>query len=175
MLSAPVVVTPPAALPVTTEQARLFLRVDDEALDQEIALIVAAAIDDIEMVTGTRLIEQVVRIRADGFTDLEHLQVGPVSAIAALSYRDTAGVERAIAIDALELTGEDLERGIAPVVGWPTGTVSHIAVELVVGYGATAIDVPAGLRHALLALIRGKFEDRPVDIEPLIVNRRIYG
>jgi uncharacterized phiE125 gp8 family phage protein len=175
MLSAPVIVTPPAVQAMTVAEARLFLRVDGAALDTELALIVAAAIDDVEATTGTRLIEQTVRIRADKFEDLDHLQIGPVSAIAAMSYRDANGVRRDINPDELELTGADLERGIAPIGAWPGGDVSRISADLVVGYGETAAEVPAQLRWAVLALIRGKFEDRAVDIEPLIVNRRIFG
>jgi uncharacterized phiE125 gp8 family phage protein len=175
MLSAPVIVTPPAELAMTGAEARLFLRVDGNALDAEIDLIVGAAIEDIEATTGTRLIQQTVQVRADTFADLEHLHIGPVSAIAAMSYRDAAGVKQDIDPDALELTGADLDRGIEPIGAWPSGKASKISVDLVVGYGETGADVPTQLRWAILALIRGKFEDRFVDIEPLIVNRRING
>jgi uncharacterized phiE125 gp8 family phage protein len=176
MLSAPTIVTPPAAEPLEIEDAFLFLRLDDAgSLDPEIALIVASAVADIEATTSTRLIEQTVRLHADSFNDLDHLQIGPVQRVEALTYVDELGETVVLPPGAFELTGADLERGIAPIGAWPTGAARKITVDLVVGYAQSSEDVPAQLRWALLALIRGKFEGKPVDIEPLVVNRRIYG
>jgi hypothetical protein len=80
-----------------------------------------------------------------------------------------------VVIDAARyrLTGIGLARGIVPADGESiSGT--NVVVTAIAGYADAPADVPANLRWAVLALLRGKFEDRPVDIDPLIVNDRIW-
>ncbi|MBB4152907.1 putative phiE125 gp8 family phage protein [Sphingomonas jinjuensis] len=172
MLTAATTIVPPAAEPITAERLRNFLRLDTNALDYELELIAAASREDVEATTGLRLITQTVRIQADDFTDLERLDVAPVQSIAALTFRNASGVDQDIA-SLVELTGAGLSRGIATrSAGWPP-SASRIAVNLVVGFGASAADVPANLRHAIFAIARGRFENKPADIEPLVVNYRL--
>jgi len=175
MLSAPVTVTSPVKEPVTLDQVKTFLRVDGSALDGELELLIAAAREDLELATGQRLIDQVVLVVADHLADLGHLTVGPVQAINALRYRPADSDEIAIGDDGFELVGAGLEQAIVPTRLWPrSATGCRLSVRLAVGYGPTAADVPASLRLILLQLIRGRFEEKPVDLGQLIVNQRIF-
>lgn len=176
MLSPAVTISDPAHEPIELEAAKRFLRIDGNAQDEDVLLLVSAARRDLEQTTGQRLIEQTVRFHADRFSDLDRLSVGPVLSIVEISYG--AGAEKtSLDLASVTLTGLGLERGIRPVPGyaWPARVRGPIVVDLKVGYGPTEASVPDNLRHAIFALIRGKFDDRVVDIAPLIVNDRIYG
>lgn len=177
MLSAPVLITPPAIAPLTLDEVKDFLRRDDTSLDGPLQIMIDASIGELETTTSLRLIEQTVDVRADAFADLAALNVGPISAVTELRYRDPSGVEQMVDPASYYLAGTELERGIERVPGFtlPRSQARRgaITARLAVGYG-TDLDVPQQLRWALFALIRGKFEDRTVDIEPLIVNHRIY-
>lgn len=167
-----------ATTAVSLETVKQFLKVDGEDQDAEIELTIAAAQADLEATTGLKLIDQSFLVTVDSFSELDHLQVGPVTAIEEIAYDDAAGTEQLLAANVYELFGSGLDRGVRPAFGqsWPTVRPARAAVraKLRVGYGPDVRSVPTNLRHALLALIRGKLEDRSVDIEPLIVNTRIW-
>ncbi|KKI17494.1 head-tail connector protein [Sphingomonas sp. Ag1] len=176
MLGPLATISEPAVEPIELGSAKRFLRVDGTAQDDDIRMLIGAARRDLEQTTGQRLIEQTVRIRAFRFSDLAVLPVGPVMAIVDITYLD--GAERkSVDLETVYLTGAGLERGIDLVPGysWPAHTRGPIVVDLKVGYGPTGASVPENLRWAMFALMRGKFDDRAVDIEGLVVNDRIYG
>lgn len=175
MLSAPVTVTPPAGELIPLAEAKAFLRVDGNELDAEIGLMAAAAVEDIEELTGVRCLHQRVRVGAGSFADLAHLRVGPIRAIVSISYRDHTGLDQLLAADLYELFGAPLEQAVRTTgQPWPAAAPSSIEIVLEVGYGPAAADVPAKLRYAAFASLRGKFEDVAVDIEPLITNFRFW-
>lgn len=178
MLSAAVVTVRPVQSPLLLTDAKSFLRVDGSALDMDVELSVASAIGDLQDMTSTFLIEQTVEIQADTFDDLAHLDVGPVTAIEAIRYRDSAGDEQLLDPSTYELVGVRLDRGIYRAAGTTLPAMRRgkgaITVALKVGYGRTATDIPPPLRWALLAMARAKFEGLPVDVAPLIVNHRIW-
>jgi uncharacterized phiE125 gp8 family phage protein len=176
VLSASVTIGTIDVEPIELDAAKRFLRIDGTTQDDDVRLLISAARRDLEQTTGQRLIEQTVRFHADSFADLAHLPIGPVTAIVDISYRHGAEAT-SVDLDTVYLTGLGLERGIDVVPGHALSLRNRgpIVVDLRVGYGPAASSVPANLRHALLAMIRGKFDDRAVEIEPLIVNDRIYG
>lgn len=176
MLGPLATISEPAVEPIELVSAKRFLRVDGTAQDDDVRMLIGAARRDLEQTTGQRLIEQTVRVRALRFSDLAVLPVAPVMSIVEITYVD--GTERkSIDLETVDLTGARLERGIELVPGnnWPTHTPGPIAVDLKVGYGPTGASVPENLRWAMFALMRGKFDDRAVNIESLVVNERIYG
>lgn len=180
MWSAPVVVTPAASEPISLDEAKEFLRVeaDETAFDTEIGLHIAGARGQVEAVTGTRMFEQVLELKADSFADLSHLPVGPVIDVVSVTYIDTAGAEQTIASTDYELFGAMLEQGIRPVVNgsWPTpiGRTGAVTVQLTAGYGATQAELPGQVVLAMLLQIRALFDDTSFDIAPWLVNHRIW-
>lgn len=167
MLSAPVRIGAAPAEPVTLDQVKTFLRIDGADLDGELQLIMVAAREDLENQSGLRLMNQVVRVIGETPVDLDHLTVGPVQDIVAIGAVPGAA-------DAFELTGADLARGIRPVGSWPADLKrGPLAIDLAVGYGAEPSDVPATLRLAVLLLVRQRYDDRPADLDRLLVNYRL--
>lgn len=177
MWHSPVIVTPPAAEPVTRDQAKEFLRVDgaDDSFDTEIAFQIAGARGHIESLTGTRLIQQVLELRADDFADLALFKVGPIASVDEVSYVDRAGSIQSLPADAYELFGAGLAQGVHPIAGgrWPSGARA-ITVRATVGYGEDGDAIPEAVRLALLLKVRSLFEDTTADIDYLLVNDRIW-
>ncbi|QXT34333.1 phage head-tail connector protein [Sphingomonas sanguinis] len=174
MLSAAEVLSPPLVEPIMLATVKTYLRIDGSALDDELNLMIAAAREDLELLTGLRLVNQTVRVIADEPIDLDHLTVGKVRELVAIGTVQPGGAIEPASIAAFDLTGADLARGIAPLGNWPTSFFKRpIAVDLAVGYGPDGSAVPASLRLALLALIRGRYDDQPADVERLIFNYRL--
>ena len=177
MLSAPIVITGPEGDVVELEPVKTFLRVDGDDLDEEIGAYIDATIADIERMTSTRLGEQVVELRADSFEDLEHLTIGPVNAVVAITYRDAAGDEVTIDQAEYELFGAGLEKGVRPKPGrrWPRGNALRasgaIGVRLNVGYGDA---IPPSISLALKMDVRGRFDGVPFDLFTATTNDRIW-
>jgi uncharacterized phiE125 gp8 family phage protein len=173
VLSAAEVLEPATAEPITRDQVKTFLRIDGDALDAELDLMLAAAVEELELLTALRLMDQVVRLRATSFADLEHLTIGPVRELVAIGAKLPGGEFVPLDLADYELTGADLHRGIAPIAGRVAFSSIPTVVDVRVGYGGTAQDVPASLRLALLTMVRGRYDDRPVDVERLIANYRL--
>lgn len=173
MLSEPEVLEPPATEPITLEQAKTFLRIDGDALDGEIELMAIAAREDVELLTGLLLIDQTVRVQAGDPWDLDHLTVGPVKDFLAIGSLQPDGTIDPLPIEAFELTGSGLDRGIRPVGNVPGLAARPIVVDLVVGFSANAAAVPASLRLLLLQMLRARYDDKAVDVERLVTNYRV--
>ena len=175
MLTAPTVITAPVGDVLQLDTIKLFLRVDGDELDAEIQGYAAGVVADIEQMTGTRLIEQVVEIRADRFGDLQHLQVGPVISVSSITYEDIEGVAQTLSTDVYELFGAALDQGIRTRVGaaWPNvrAASSVITARLRVGYAT----FPPDLTLAVLLAIRARYDGAAVDLPMLTINHRIWG
>jgi uncharacterized phiE125 gp8 family phage protein len=177
MLGAPVLVTPPVGDLIELASAMSFLRVDADELQTEVEVTLAAAIEDIQEMTGLRLLDQTVRVSADRFCDLERFRVGPIRSITSIKYLDTDRVQQTLDASVYELFGSGFEKGVRlkSEQSWPTIEAVEAAIEvtLAVGYGTSA-DVPAPLRFAVLAQLRAKFDGQEANLEALLANHRIW-
>lgn len=159
-------ITEPAQEPLTTAEAKGFLREDLDAQDSEIDGFVAAARHAVEKFTRRRLITQEVRLTLDRFG---HggcrpviLPVAPIQSVDAVQYRDSAGAWQAVAAEEYELRiscGEPWE--LWPVYGrtWPVPGpgIDRVRVDMTVGYGDAGSDVPRDMMQALQFMV-GHFE-----------------
>ncbi len=174
MLSAAETIVAPAAEPISLDQVKTYLRVDGSLFDEELFLLMVAAREDLELFTGLRFMDQVVRVHADAPIFLDHLTVGPARRLVAIGTMAADGTVVPVDPAGFRLTGRELQRGIAPVGRWPAEFHrSTIVADIAVGYGPDASKVPAALRIALLSMIRGRFDDRPIDMGTLVPGLRI--
>lgn len=160
----PLALTPPALQPVSLDEARAFLRLDQTHEDELLTTLITAARLMIEAASGRMLIEQGWRIVLDAWPrdGVIRLPLSPVASIEGARVYDGNGVAQTVAAGALHLdaTAEPPLIRLAAPVPQVGRRLAAIEIDVVAGYGAEPEDVPALLRHAVLQLAARWFEQR---------------
>lgn len=165
-----VTVTPPAALPVSTAEAKSHLRVSGSSEDTLIASMVEAATDLLERHTRRSFITQTIDLVADAPPGREVvLRRGPVASVTAVYVTPRDGDEEEFeAADYLtDLRGDGYGRIVLRSgAWWPADleVVNAFRVRYVAGYGAAGSAVPEGIRQAVLLQVAEWYENRGDDI-----------
>lgn len=151
-------ITPPAVQAVGLIAAKEALKVDGADMDTLIAAWVSGITAHAEHVTGRSFIAQTWRATLPGFSASMRLPSSPVISISSVKYIDQAGAEQTLDPAAYVVTGECM----LPAYGatWPATREQADAVKIegVFGYGATADDVPAGIKLYLIAALAQQFD-----------------
>lgn len=153
-------ITPPDALAVSLDEAKLNLRIDGNEQDSMIEAWLHGIIAHAEHVTGRSFINQTWRVTLDEFPDAIELPV-PVSSVV-VKFIDETGVEQTL--DPADYIVDSVsEPGYAvPGVGktWPTtyDRINSISVDVVAGYGATDASVPRGIKLYILARLVEQYD-----------------
>lgn len=160
----PIVLSPPAAEPVTLAQARAFLKLDDTAEDELLGSLITAARLMVEARSGRILVDQSWRLVLDRWPagGEIRLPLSPVSAVSAARVYDVQGSAQAVAEGVLALDAASDPpvlriAGEVPEIGRERGAVE---IDLVAGFGPQPDAVPALLRQAVLRLAARWFEQR---------------
>lgn len=152
-----VLVTPPAAEPVTLAEAKLHLRVDVADDDALITALISAARQHAEMITQRQLVTATWKLVMDAFPGNSQMGVpagrmfslpghaillnkSPVQSVTSIKYLDMGGVQQTMpSTDYVVDTSTEPAR-ITPVFGkiWPISLPQIGAVEITftAGYGA---------------------------------------
>jgi len=156
----------PALEPVTLDEARNFLRVDDIAEDGFITTLITAARLHIEGTTGRVLISQTWRVIADDWP-LDRtivLPVAPLISISSITVYDNDGVPNTLPLAQFqpETSTAPARIFLPPQISGASDLRKHNGIEIdyVAGFGPLASDVPQDLRHAILSLVGYWFEHR---------------
>lgn len=169
--------TPPAAHPVTLEDAKSHLRVDGGDEDAYIADLIAKATRAAEQHCDRAFVAQTWVVSLDAFPSLGKmiaLPMPPLMSVKSVTYIDTDGAEQTLA-PANYQASKRSPAVIAPAPGksWPTtqaGRLDAVGIEIEVGYGDAAA-VPAPIHHAILLLVAHWYENRePVNVGNIINN-----
>ena len=156
----------PALEPVTLDDARAFVRMDDTAEDGLLATLIAAARIHIESVTGRALISQAWRAVLDCWPADRSviLPVSPVVSLTAITAYDADGTATELPLDGVLLDSAGAPaRLFLPADFDPPVLLRErqgIEIDYLAGFGDTAAAVPAVLRQALLLLVGYWFENR---------------
>lgn len=158
--------TPPAAEPVSLADAKLRLRISDDAHDAAVSLWIKAARERVERDTGRALLSQTWVERRDGWTGDGRLTAfrtrfrllrPPLIAVEAIAIYDAEDAPSdwgpaAFFVDTASDPGRiALRQGEDwPQPGRATG---GIEIRFRCGYGDSPEDVPAPLREAVLQLV----------------------
>ncbi len=153
----------PAAEPLSLAEAKAYLRVEHEADDAVIGALVTAARMQVEALTRCALMSQTWRFvrdvwPADGRL---RLNMGPLQSIVALRTYDESGA--AHVYDAASFVLDKAALVIAaPPFALPLPGRSHAGIELDLrlGFGDGAGNVPEPLRYALRMLVAHWYENR---------------
>lgn len=160
----PIALTPPSSEPVSLAEAKHFLRLDAGEEDELLGTLITAARLMVEAASGRMLIEQAWRIVLDRWPPGGEIRLplAPVTAISAARVFDLLGAAQPVASEALALdVGADPSVihvvGEVPETGRERGAIE---IDVVAGYGASPLAVPAPLRQAVLRLTTRWFEQR---------------
>lgn len=160
----PLALTPPALEPVSLSDARVFLRLDQTEEDGLLGTLITAARLMIEAASGRMLIDQSWRIVLDRWPDGGEIRLplSPVSSVVAARVYNALGQAQTVPGSALQLD-EVADPPVIRIVG-PIPEIGRmraaIEIDVFVGYGPAASDVPALLRQAVLQLAARWFEQR---------------
>ncbi len=159
-------VTAPAVLALSVEDAKAHLKVEGAYEDSVIEGLVADAIAEIDGPKGKGfcLIEQTWRLTLDRFERHIAIPLGPTSAIVSVKYVDVAGVLQAVDPGDYQLaTGID-PAVLSPTFGtcWPTTRCEPgaVRIEFKAGFGPDPADIPGNLIGALKLMVGALHKDR---------------
>lgn len=163
----PVLITAPEAFPVSLEEAKAALDVEDNERDTLITGLIAAAtiwLDGYTGILGRALCEQTWRQDFDAFDRKLRLPLLPVIDVESVSYVDSAGATQTVAAlnytvrqDALGAYVQFLTTFAAPAISAEPAAVS---VTYVAGYDDEGeVPMPAAIKQAMLLLIRQWFDN----------------
>ena len=157
-------ITPPAAEPVTLADMKLHLRLTHDSEDGLLTSLIKAAREELEQATGLALIAQTWRLYLDCWpaSQIVLLHRAPVISLSAATVYDLAGSP-----SALSLSGFTLDRASRPAriaipdaVTTPGKELNGIEIDFIAGFGTTGVDVPDGLKRAILLLAAHWYEFR---------------
>lgn len=153
------IVTPPAAEPITLDEARHYLRVDHNLEDSVVSGMIVAAREWCETFTGRALITQTLRRRLDAFPahgEAIYLPGGHVQSVTSLTYTAPDGTPAAMLDSAFEIDAWSPNSGsflrLAPgITSWPLARegTNQVHVLYVAGFGASGAQVPAVIVNAM--------------------------
>ncbi|MFN3659567.1 MAG: head-tail connector protein [Pseudolabrys sp.] len=156
-------ITAPAAEPLTLAEARAFLRVEHNDDDALIEALIAGARIHVEAQTRRALITQSWRLIFDAWPADGRIEVrpAPLQTLTAARVHDANGEAQAIDTQAFVA---NLGASALAFMPWalPAAGQSAAGIELdvTVGYGAAASDVPEPLRQAVRLLVAHWYENR---------------
>ncbi len=159
-----ILVTPPAAEPVSLIEAREFLRIDDDRDTALIETLIAAARVALETRTGRVFVTQAWRYVFDAWPPdrLVHLPIAPLVSVDAVTVYDIDGDPTVLtATDyVVDLVGAPPRLKLnSGALAMPGQSLNGIEIDLTVGYGSAA-EVPAPLKAAILQLVAHWYERR---------------
>ncbi|HEY0301746.1 MAG TPA: head-tail connector protein [Rhizomicrobium sp.] len=158
-----ILLTAPAVEPLSLAEARAFLRVEHAADDDVIGALVSASRIHIEAQTRRALVTQDWRITLDAWPADGRLPVrpAPLQELTAAHVLDAAGVAHAVDIQSFVADRSASELAFAPwALASPGRLAAGIALDVRVGYGDAAADVPEPLRQAVRLLVAHWYENR---------------
>ena len=153
----------PEIEPLSLEEAKTFLRVETSDDDGLIAALIAAARLHIESQTQLALITQSWRLAFDCWPRHGRIAVrpGPLKAVNAARVFDLGDNARAVDTRAFV---PDFGASVLAFMPWSvprtTRFAAGIEIDVTVGFGNAATDVPEPLRHAIRQLVAHWYDNR---------------
>ncbi len=157
---------PPAAEPVTRDEAKAHLRVTDTAEDALIDRLIAVARQAAEAHTQRAFLAQTFRLARDAWPDVLCLSLPrpPLVAVDAVRLYDADGNATVWSASSYSVDIRWTPGRLCLKSGWtwpaPGRRQGGIEIDFQAGYGANAADVPAALRQAVLMLVGHLYENR---------------
>jgi uncharacterized phiE125 gp8 family phage protein len=158
-----ILLVPPSVEPWTVAEAKSFLRVEHDDDDAIVAALIAAARGHVEALTRRALLTQTWRFVLDAWPPDGRiaLRMAPLRTLIAARVFDHANNPGAIDVGSFVV---DAAAGIIASPCWalplPGRLTAGIELDVQLGYGSGASDVPGALRHAVRMLVAHWYENR---------------
>ena len=158
-----ILLTGPAIEPWSVAEAKSFLRAENDDDDTVVASLTAAARNQVEALTRSALIAQTWRFVLDQWPKDGRIKPGrgPLRSLVAARVYDSAGNASAVDTGMFVL---DKAAGVIASPCWalpvPGRATAGIELDVEIGFGAAATDVPDVLRHAVRTLVAHWYENR---------------
>lgn len=159
----PVLVEGPTVEPISLTEAKLWLRVDGTEEDDLVQALIVAARMMVEADIGQVLLGQNWRLVGDAWPpdELIPVRVGRILAVTGGRVFSAEGAPAAIAADQFPVFPNAIPPAVQalqrPMPGRP---YSGIEIDLRLGFGEVASDVPETIRLAIRRLVTLWYEDR---------------
>ena len=159
-------ITPPAAEPVTLQEAKEHLRITGSDEDALLTTFIEVAREYCEEYQNKAYITQTWDLSLDEFPESPYsLPKPPLQSISSIKYYDQDGTEQEFnATDYLVDTASVKGRiSLAYGKTWPSVTlqpINGVVIQFVAGYGDATTDVPERIRNAIKVLIGQIYENR---------------
>jgi uncharacterized phiE125 gp8 family phage protein len=153
----------PAAEPLSLPEAKAFLRVAHDDDDALIAALIAAARGQIEALTRRALLLQSWRIVLDRWPKDGRItpRIGPLRTVSAARVFDSGNSAHALDVQRFVV---DAARDSIASPCWslppPGRDIAGIELDIEVGFGALASNVPEPLRQAIRLLLAHWYDNR---------------
>lgn len=164
-MHAPVLVTPPAAAPLTLDEVKAQIRTDSSDEDALLTILIAAAVaylDGWTGILGRCMVTQTWRRSFDDLARCLRLPL-PASNISSITVQASDGTQSTVAGSNYTLQEDELGSFVRfkDSYSFPSDLyeTKAVAVTFTAGFG-TAADVPADLKIAMLMLIGHWFSNR---------------
>lgn len=172
--------TEPALEPVSIEEARLHLDLDDNYYDSQLRQLIAVSRERVEQDSRRCFINQTRVMKMDTFPADVFIEFpkAPVSSVTHVKYHDDDGTLQTF--DAAKYSLDSNSTPARLVLGysdsWPTtrGYYNDVHITYVSGYGASQTNVNERARYAILMLVSHLF-NTPSITTPTSVNTVPHG
>jgi uncharacterized phiE125 gp8 family phage protein len=158
-----ILLLPPSAEPWTLAEAKDFLRVEHDDDDAIVAALIAAARGRVEALTRRALLVQRWRFVLDVWPKNGRLdpRMGPLRSVIAARVFDAAGNAHSIDVETFVVdAAADVIASPCWALPQPGRFTAGIELDVELGYGDSASDVPDALRHAIRMLLTHWYENR---------------
>lgn len=172
----------PATEPVSLDEAKLHLRVDDMTEDVLIQSYIKTARIYAEGIQNRAFITQTWELWLDGFPCGDHIDIPlpPLQSVTSIDYYDTANVKTTITASDyfVDTKSEPGRTVLAYGKSWPSTTLrpaNGVCVTFVAGYGIAEL-VPQTVKQAIFLIIGHLYEhreaitDKPLTEVPMAVE-----
>ena len=159
-----VLVTGPAAEPVTMAEVKLHLRIDDNADDVLLGALITTARQHAENITRRSLVTQTWKLVLDHFpAGVITLGHAPVNSVSSVLYLDSDGVEQTLNAASYKLDKITEPCRLVPAYGttWPSTReeINAVSITYSCGYGAPEA-VPESIKRWMLLRLGALYENR---------------
>ena len=175
------VISPPASTPVSVEDCKEDLRIEDSFTDDDalISSYIYAAAKLASEITGKKLINETIKLSLSSFTTEIDLKFLPVASITEIQYYDVDNVSQTLNVSDFYLYNYDQE-GCLVVKDSTTLPATYsrrdaVNITFVAGYGTDGTNIPVTILKAIRLIVAHWYENRSQSIIGFSVAEIPYG